>query len=198
MKFLFDFFPVILFFAAFKIFGIYVATAFMMAASILQISINWWKHRRIETAHVLTLVAVLVLGTATLVLHDERFIKLKPTLAYGLTAIVFAGSHFVAGKKPLIQKLLGDQLILPSKIWTLLNIAWIAFFVVCGVLNLVIAHYFSLDAWVNFKLFGFLGITLVFAMAQGLVINKYAQKPLEKSEEKPEEKSIETHGSIQS
>lgn len=176
MKFLFDFFPVILFFAAFKIFGIYVATAVIMAASVAQIAIHWLKNRKFETMHVLTLGAVLVLGTATLVLHDERFITWKPTLAYWLTSLVFVGSHFFAGKKPVIQRILGDQIALPKSVWTKLNIAWAAFFALCGVLNLVVARMFSLDTWVNFKLFGFLGLTLAFALVQGMFISKFAQK----------------------
>jgi intracellular septation protein len=176
MKFLFDFFPVILFFIAFKTYGIYVATGVIMAASVLQISFHWIKHRKFETMHILTLAAVLLLGTATLLLHDERFIMWKPTLAYWLISVVFAGSHFFAGKKPVIQRLMGDQLTLPQSAWTKLNIAWIIFFLFCGALNLMVAYSFPLDTWVNFKLFGFLGLTILFALAQGLFIHRYQAK----------------------
>ncbi len=186
MKFLLDFFPVILFFIAFKTYGIYVATAVIMVASVLQISLHWLKHRKFETMHVLTLAAVMVLGTATLVLHDERFIMWKPTLAYWLISAVFAGSHFFAGKKTVIQRLLGEQITLSSSLWTKLNIAWIVFFVFCGALNLMVAHSFPLDTWVNFKLFGFLALTLVFALAQGVFIHRHqAKNSLENGDSKP-------------
>ncbi len=182
MKFLFDFFPVILFFLTYKTYGIYVATAVIMAASVLQIAAHWLRFKKFETSHMITLAVVLILGTATLVLKDQRFITWKPTLAYWLLAAVFAGSHFFAGKKTVIQRLLGEQISLPDAVWTRLSVAWIAFFVASGFINLAVAHFFTLDTWVNFKLFGFLGLTLVFALAQGLYIHKHTGKAMAANE----------------
>jgi intracellular septation protein len=173
MKFLFDFFPVILFFVAFKTFDLFVATAVIMAASLLQIAIHWVRTRKFETMHVITFAAVVLLGGATLIFRDERFIKWKPTVAYWITALVFAGSHFVGSKKTVIQRLMGEQISLANTIWTKLNISWIIFFILAGALNLAVAFNASTEVWVNFKLFGLLAITLVFAVIQGLFINKF-------------------------
>lgn len=174
MKFLFDFFPVILFFIAFKTFDVFVATGVIMVASLLQLAIHWLRTRKFETMHLVTFAAVVLLGGATLILHDEKFIKWKPTVAYWFTAIAFLGSHFVGSKKTIIQRIMGEQVTLSKALWTKLNISWIIFFVFAGALNLAVAYNTSTEVWVNFKLFGLLAITLCFAIIQGLFITKYA------------------------
>src|SRR5580700_1227314 len=123
MKLLFDFFPILLFFIAFKFFGIYVATAVAMAASLVQVAIYRLKHKRFESMHIITLVMVVVLGGATLLSHDAMFIKWKPTAIYWVFAIAFLASHFI-GQKPIIQRLMEKQLSLPLKVWQKLNISW--------------------------------------------------------------------------
>ncbi len=182
MKFLFDFFPIVLFFIAYKLHGMYVATAVIIAASALQVSIHWFRHRRFEKMHIITLLLVVVLGGATLILHDENFIKWKPTVVNWLFAITFLGSHFF-GEKTVIQRMLDSNIALPSPVWKRLNISWTAFFILMGVLNLYVAFYYRLDLsdqarndnWVNFKLFGMMGLTLAFTIAQAFYLARHMQ-----------------------
>ena len=172
MKILYDFFPILLFFIAYKIYDIYVATAVAIAAAFLQVGMYWLKHRRFENIHLLTLGLLVVFGGLTLALHDPVFIKWKPTLVNWLFAIAFLGSHFI-GRKPLVERMMGHAVTLPAPIWSRLNQAWIWFFVVTGVLNLYVAYQFSEDTWVNFKLFGMLGLTLAFVIAQALYLGRH-------------------------
>lgn len=173
MKFLFDFFPILLFFLSYKIYDIYVATAVIIVASVIQVGWVWIKHRRIENMHLVTLVLVIVLGGATLLLHDENFIKWKPTVVNWAFAVAFLGSQFI-GKKNLIQRMLEGQIAVTlSKVWKHLNMAWVAFFTAMGVINLYVAFNFDTDTWVNFKLFGMMGLTLVFVIAQSLYLAQY-------------------------
>ncbi len=172
MKLLFDFFPILVFFITFKFFGIYTATAMTMAASGLQVLLYWLKHRKFESLHVITLVIVLLFGSSTLLLHNDLFIKWKPTAIYWIFAIVFLGSHFIS-KKPLIQKLLDNKMSLPSNVWSRLNISWVLFFAIMGVANIYVLYHFSTNAWVNFKLFGTLGLTIVFLVLQAVYMAKY-------------------------
>ena len=150
MKMLFDFFPVALFFAAYKLYDIYTATAVLIIASILQTGIYWLRQRRFENMHVITLVLVCVFGGMTLLLHDEMFIKLKPTVINWLFALVFIGSMWI-GKQPLIRRMMGDHLSLPDTIWLRLNLLWSVFFVVMGIINLIVVYSFDTETWVNFK-----------------------------------------------
>ena len=152
MKMLFDFFPVALFFAAYKLYDIYTATAVLIIASILQTGIYWLRQRRFENMHVITLVLVCVFGGMTLLLHDEMFIKWKPTVINWLFALVFIGSMWI-GKQPLIRRMMGDHLSLPDTIWLRLNLLWSVFFVVMGIINLIVVYSFDTETWVNFKLF---------------------------------------------
>ncbi|HVV68361.1 MAG TPA: septation protein A [Gammaproteobacteria bacterium] len=172
MKLLFDFFPIFLFFIAFKFFGIYIATATTMLASLLQVGIYWLKHRRFESLHIITLVTVVLLGGSTLLLHNDLFIKWKPTAIYWVFALAFLSSQFI-GKKPLIQRLLDSKLSLPRNVWQRLNVSWILFFVLMGIANIYVLYHFSTNAWVNFKLFGTLGLTLVFMVIQAIYMTKY-------------------------
>lgn len=175
MKLLFDFFPILLFFLAFKVFGIYTATAVTMAASLLQVSVYWLKNRRFESLHLITLAIVILLGGSTLWLHNDLFIKWKPTVIYWIFALFFLGSQFI-GKKPLVQRLLGAQLSLPHLVWRRLNFSWIIFFSLMGMLNVYVLYHFSTNAWVNFKLFGSLGLTLAFLVVQAIYMSRFMEQ----------------------
>jgi len=175
MKFLFDLFPVILFFIAYKMYDIYVATAVIIVASTLQIAYLYFKHKRVEKIHLITLALILVLGGLTLFLQDEEFIKWKPTIVNWGFALVFLGSHYI-GEKPIIQRMMGQAMTLPAQIWLRLSWLWIAFFIFSGVLNLYVAYTYDTDTWVNFKLFGLMGITFVFILIQGVYISRYLQE----------------------
>ena len=172
MKFLADFFPVLLFFVAYKVYDIYVATAVAIAASFVQVTVHWLKHRRFENMHLVTLAIMVVFGGATLFLQDEMFIKWKPTVINWVFAAVFLGSHYI-GEKTIIQRMMGQAMTLPDQIWLKLNISWILFFVAIGVLNLYVVYNFDTDTWVNFKLFGLMGITFAFVILQIPFLTKY-------------------------
>ena len=175
MRLLFDFFPIVLFFIAYKLYGIYVATSVAMIASVLQIGYFWLRHRRVESLHVITLVLVVVLGSATLLLHNDMFIKWKPTAIYWAFAIAFLVSQWV-GHKPLIQRLMDNKLQLTPAIWQRLNFSWVGFFVVMGIINLFVIYHFSTNIWVNFKLFGTLALTLIFVIGQALYMAKHTSE----------------------
>jgi intracellular septation protein len=181
MKFLFDLFPVILFFIAFKVFDIYVATGVVIAATAVQIAWVWFRHRKVDTMLWVSLGLVVVFGGATLLLHDETFIKWKPTILYWLFSVVLFGSAQFFDRN-LIRRMLQEQVQVPDVLWGRLNWAWIGFFAVMGVLNLYIAFNYPTDTWVSFKLFGGMGLMIVFIVGQGLVLAKYVP---EQSEEKP-------------
>ncbi len=178
MKFLFDLLPVILFFVAFKIpddpqQGILLATAVAIGTSLLQTAWYWLKHRRFEGMHLITLALLLILGGATLVLQDERFIKWKPTAVNWLFALAFLGSEYV-GEKNLVRRMLDRNVELPPRIWTRLNRSWAVFFVLLGIANLYVAFNFATETWVNFKLFGLMGLTVLFVFAQAFYMSRYA------------------------
>ncbi len=169
MKFLFDIFPVILFFAAFKVYDIYVATAVAIAATIAQISWVWLKHRKVDNMQWISLGLIVVFGGATLLLRDETFIKWKPTVLYWLFGLTLLVSQ-VAFRKNLIRSMMEKQVSAPEVIWKKLLIGWISFFVVMGILNLYVAYGFSTDIWVNFKLFGGIGLMIAFVIAQAILL----------------------------
>jgi intracellular septation protein len=172
MKLLYDFFPVLLFFISFKLWGIYTATVAAIIASFLQVIGYWAKHRSFERMHLVTLALIVVLGGATLVFHDPMFIKWKPTGIYWISAIVFFLSNFI-GKSSLVQKMMEKNIDLPAKVWTRLNYAWVIFFSLMGALNIYVAYNYSTNAWVNFKLFGGMGITLLFVFLQAIYLSKH-------------------------
>lgn len=181
MKLFFDLFPVILFFIAFKTFDIYVATGVVIAATVGQISWVWFRHRKVDTMLWVSLGLVVFFGGATLILHDETFIKWKPTILYWLFACsLFFSARFF--QRNLIRRMLEEQIQLPEQLWGRLNLAWILFFAVMGCLNLYIAFNFDTAIWVNFKLFGGMGLMFLFILAQGVVFARYAP---ETKEEKP-------------
>ena len=175
MKFLFDLFPVILFFVAFKFQGIYAATGVAIAATVVQIGWVWLRHRTVEPMQWVSLVIISVFGGATLLLHNETFIKWKPTVLYWLFAATLTLSALV-WRKNLIRAMLGKQVTMPDAAWSKLNAAWAAFFAVMGVVNLYVAYQFSTDAWVNFKLFGSMGLMLVFILAQSVWLSRHMQE----------------------
>lgn len=175
MKFLFDIFPVILFFAAFKLYDIYVATAVAMVATAVQIGWVWLRHRKVDNMLWASLGIILVFGGATLLLQDETFIKWKPTVLYW----VFAATLTIAAvvfKKNLIRAMLEHQVALPDFVWNKLLASWIGFFGAMGIINLFVAYNFSTDAWVNFKLFGGIGLMLVFVVLQALLLARHVEE----------------------
>jgi intracellular septation protein len=191
MKFLFDIFPVFLFFVAFKFFGIYVATAVAMGATFVQIGWVWLRHRKVEKTLWISLGVIVVFGGATLLLHDDTFIKWKPTVLYWLFGASLAVGMLVF-KKNLIRTMMEKQVTLPDSIWNKLQASWIAFFAFMGAANLYVAFSFSqsfcanvLDVvaknncenniWVNFKLFGGIGLMLVFVVLQALMLGRYVE-----------------------
>lgn len=169
MKFLFEIFPVILFFVAFKLYGIYVATAVAIAATVAQISWVWFKHRKVENMQWISLALIVVFGGATMLLRDETFIKWKPTVLYWLFALVLLGSELFF-RKNLIRTMMEKQVVAPDPVWKKLLAGWIGFFAVMGVLNLYVAYGYSTDTWVSFKLFGGIGLMIVFVIGQALVL----------------------------
>jgi len=172
MKFLFDLFPVILFFAAFKFFGIYTATAVAMAATVAQIIYSKIRHGVVDKMLLISGAIITVFGGATLLLKDPTFIQWKPTVLYWLFAVSLAGSQVIF-KKNLMRNLMEKQISLPNKVWTKLNLAWAALFLALGFLNLYVAFNYSQDTWVNFKLFGITGILFVFIILQTLLLSKH-------------------------
>jgi len=175
MKMLFDFFPVALFFIVYKTYDIYTATAVLIAASAVQTCGHRIIKGRFENTHLITLALVSLFGGLTLVLQDEVFIKWKPTAINWLFTIVFIGSQFI-GKKPIIERMMGANITLPASVWTRLNIAWAIFFALLGGLNLYVAFSFDTDTWVNFKLFGLMGLTFVFIIAQSFFLLPYLKE----------------------
>ena len=174
MKMLFDVFPVILFFVAFKVYDIYVATAVAIGATFAQIGWVWFRHRKVDNMLWVTLVVITVFGGATLLFRDDTFIKWKPTVLYWLFAGVLAVAA-LAFRKNLIRSMMQKQVTLPDGVWTRLLMSWIGFFAVMGVLNIYVAYNFSLDTWVNFKMFGGIGLMLAFVLAQALVLARHVQ-----------------------
>ena len=164
MKLLFDLFPVILFFAAFKFQGIYVATGVAIAATFAQVGWVLARGQKVSNMQWTSLVIIVVFGGATLLLRDETFIKWKPTVLYWLSGALFLGA--LALGKNLVKAIMGEAVTLPEAAWTKLCMAWGVFFLFKGALNLWVAFTFSTDTWVSFKLFGGMGLMIVFILAQ--------------------------------
>jgi intracellular septation protein len=204
MKFLLDFLPILLFFATFNVaekhaddaarlatdwFGFMVsggvvaakeapvllATVVVVVATLAQVLFLKLRGKKVDTMLWVSLVLVTVLGGATIYFHSDTFIKWKPSVLYWVMAMGFLLSPIVAGKN-LLKTLLGEQMELPEPIWQRLNLAWVGFFMLMGVLNLWVAYNFSTSTWVNFKLFGGMGLMLVFTIAQGLYLNRHLGK----------------------
>ena len=174
MKFLIDFFPILLFFIAYKMGDIYNATGILMAATVLQMLLIWRMDGKLQTMHKITLVLVLGFGALTLGLHDERFIKWKPTLLYTGLAVALAVAHGFM-KKNFLQMMLGQQLQLPARVWHRMNIAWMLYCLFMATINGYVAAYFSTEDWVNFKVWGYI-FPLVFIVAQGVYVARHLPK----------------------
>jgi len=200
MKLLFDLFPVILFFATFKYYGgnpegaaalagsllgttvvdvkqapILLATFVVIVATMAQIAWVHFRHGKVDKMLWVSLVLVVVFGGMTLIFQDETFIKWKPTILYWVFAGSMAFATLVLKKNPM-RALLGEQLTLPDPIWNKVTLSWIAFFLFMGALNLIVAFNFPTDVWVNFKLFGGMGLLLVFVLGQGVMLSKYVEE----------------------
>jgi len=175
MQLLYDFLPIVLFFIVYKLSNIYMATAAAMIMTLLQVSIYRIRHHKFDQLQFITLVLIMVLGGATLILHKPIFIKWKPSAIYWVFALIFLGSHFI-GKKTVIQYLMGSKIELPSIAWSRLNFSWAIFFLLMGFLNIYVVYHYSTNTWVNFKLFGILGLTVVFMLLQAFYLAKYLKE----------------------
>lgn len=180
MKFLFDFFPIIVFYIAYKTYDIFVATGVAIVATAIQVSIFWMKHRRVEKIHVITLALIVVLGGATLWFHDPVFIKWKVSIVNWLFALVFLGSQFV-GERNLVERMMGGNVQVAKPIWVRLNISWVVFFIAVGFINLFVFTHYDEATWVDFKVYGLMGLTLLFVIAQALYLTRHLE-PVNESE----------------
>lgn len=182
MKLLFDFFPILLFFFAYKFFGIYVATGVAIVATIGQVALVWFRTRKFETMHLVTLAMIIVFGGATLYLRDETFIKWKPTVINWIFALAFLASQLT--KKPIVARMMGTAISLPDLVWRRLNFMWVLFFLLLGGANLFVIYHFDTNTWVNFKLFGMFGLMLLFIVLQAIYLSRFVNpEPEPKSEE---------------
>jgi len=199
VKILFDLFPIVLFFAAYQIGeknpesatallaalgvtldsgakpGVFLATVVAIAATVGQIAWVWLRHRKVDTMLWISLVLIVVFGGATLLLHDENFIKWKPTVLYWLFALSL-GLGPILFERNLIRLMMEKQVTLPDAVWTRLNLGWAAFFTLMGIANLWVAMHYSTDTWVNFKMFGSVGLMLVFIIGQTLYLSRHIKE----------------------
>ncbi|MDD2737696.1 septation protein A [Methylomonas lenta] len=173
MKPFLEFFPIILFFIAYKLYDIYIATAVVIAATLIQVITYWIMYRKVETMQWITLGLILVMGGATLYLQDEQFIKWKLSIIEWMFGGAFLASQFF-GPKTFIERMMGANLELPTPIWKRLNLSWALFFTSIGFLNLYVMHQYSTDDWVSFKTFIVPGLMLVFILIQMVFLYKYA------------------------
>lgn len=187
MKFLFDFFPVILFFVAFQFAGIFAATAVAIAATFAQVGWVLARGRKVAPMQWVSFAIIVIFGGATLLLRDETFIKWKPTVLYWLAGVVFLGA--LAFRQNFVKAVMGEGIELPEPVWFKLAVAWGVFFLFKGTLNLWVAYTFSTDVWVNFKLFGGMGLMLAFVIAQAWWISRYLPDDSQKAAAKVEEGS---------
>ncbi|MCG6937174.1 MAG: septation protein A [Gammaproteobacteria bacterium] len=214
MKLLFDFFPIILFFVSYYkasfliensfigqlidparpdfINATIIATGIAIIASFVQVAVHWFNTRKFERMHIFSLVLITVLGSITIFLGNPAFIQWKPTVLNWLFAGVFLGSMYF-GEKPIIQRMMGHHIVLPPNVWSTLNLAWVVFFFISGAANLYVAFYYNMDAspetrmdtWVNFKLFGLMGLTIIFVILQAFYLSRYiSEDDLQKQTEK--------------
>ena len=174
MKSFLDFFPIILFFGAYKMGDIYSATGVLMAATVVQMVLVYRLDGRLQTMHKVTLGLVLVFGALTLGLHDERFIKWKPTVLYTGMALALAVSQRFFNKN-FLQSMLGQQLKLPALAWRRLNLSWVLYSLFMASINAYVALYFSTEEWVNFKIWGYV-FPILFLIGQGLYVARHLPK----------------------
>ncbi|MCL2919548.1 septation protein A [Shewanella litorisediminis] len=159
MKQLLDFLPLLVFFAVYKFFDIYAATGALIVATLIQLIATYALYKKIEKMHLITFALVATFGTATLIFHDDAFIKWKVTIVYALFALALIAGQFLG--KPILKSMLGQEMPVDDKIWARLTWYWVLFFVVCGLINIYVAFSLSQETWVNFKVFGLTAATLV-------------------------------------
>jgi intracellular septation protein len=184
MKFLFDLFPILLFFAAYSFTGdIYIATGVAIVATVGQVAYCWIRHRHVENMLWISLVLITVMGGLTILFHNKQFIMWKPTILYWLFTVVLVGAWHIK-QNNLIEKLMGSAVELPRPVWTKLMYAWALFFLVMGALNIYVFHTFSEALWVKFKVFGTLALTLLFVLAQSVYLSKHMPAEQKESDSK--------------
>lgn len=183
MKFLFDFFPIIVFYAAYKLGGddIFVATGAAIVATFLQVGYSYWKFRRVERMHVITALLLLVFGGLTIALHDPAFIKWKVSVVNWLFGLVFLASHFI-GDRTIMERMMSANVTVPKPVWFRLNMSWVVFFIAIGFLNLYVFKHYTENTWVNFKMYGMMGLTVVLVIGQAFYLARHI-----KPEEQPED-----------
>ncbi|EKO3964585.1 septation protein A [Vibrio fluvialis] len=181
MKQLLDFIPLIIFFALFKFYDIYIATGALIAATAVQVAVTYFMFKKVEKMQLITFVLVAVFGGMTIFLHDDNFIKWKVTIVYVIFALGLTISHMMG--KSAIKGMLGKEITLPETVWAKVNWAWVGFFSVCAVLNIYIAYQLPLDVWVNFKVFGLLAATFAYTLLTGIYIYKHLPKEQKNSGE---------------
>jgi intracellular septation protein len=206
MKALFDFFPVLVFFLTFKFYeslpdsviemanqlpfveltagnskdAIFMATLAIIIATLLQNIFHWLVYRRLEKMHLISLGILLIFGTLTLILKNPDYIAWKVTIFNWIFAGVILGSFFI-GEKPLIERMMSHAISVPKQVWKKVNLSWGIFFIIVGALNLIVYEIYAkglddIDTWVNFKMFGILGLTLIFMIGQGIYISRHAEE----------------------
>ncbi|ARR44068.1 septation protein A [Vibrio campbellii] len=189
MKQILDFIPLIVFFALYKMYDIYVATGALIVATAIQIVLTFALYKKVEKMQLITFAMVAIFGGMTIFLHDENFIKWKVTIVYAIFAIGLAVSHAMG--KSAIKGMLGKEIILPDAIWTKINWAWVAFFSFCAGLNVYVAFELPLDVWVNFKVFGLLIATFAYMIATGFYIYKHMPKEQKEQKENSSDVSLD-------
>ena len=172
MKLFLDFFPIALFFIAFKVWNIWVATAVAIVATVLQILWTWRSQGHVHAMQWVSLGVIVVFGGASLLTQDETFIKWKPTVLYSLMGLSLLIGRWVF-QRNLIRQLMDEQLQLPDPVWQVLLHSWAVFLLAMAALNLWVAQHFDTATWVNFKLFGSLGLTIVFVVAQAYYLSRF-------------------------
>jgi intracellular septation protein len=176
MKLLLDFFPIILFFLAFKVWDIYVATGVAIAATIAQIAWLWYSKGKVEPMQWLSLGIIVLFGGATMVLHDPTFIKWKPSILYWSFSVILLFGQVVL-KRNFLKSAMGSQLELPEPAWRMLTWSWIGFLALMGAANLWVAMRYSEATWVNFKVFGIFGMLGVFVLLQAFYMSRFIKDP---------------------
>jgi len=188
MKFLIDFFPVLLFFITYQVtksvYGqgdFFLATGVLLVASIIQFIILKKIGEKIGKMHKINLALIIVLGLATLLLKDVKLLQWKVSIVNWAFGLVFIGSQFI-GSKPIIERMMSSALQVPKNIWARLNFAWGSFFISLGFLNWYVKDNYSIDDWVNFKFYGLIGLTIVFIILQAIYVGRHITEPDPKKE----------------
>jgi intracellular septation protein len=179
---LIDFIPVLLFLAAFKLYGIYVATAVGIIVTALQVVVTRIVRKRFDKQQLVTLAVFAIFGGMTLYFHNPIFVKWKPSIVFWVFGVAFFLSQFIGGK-PIIQRMLEGLMdgkiatTVPSQFWKKLNLAWALFFITLGTANLYVAYSFTTETWVNFKVYGILGLLIAFSFIQAMCLSRYMTDP---------------------